>query len=292
MTIRAPRRTAAALMLVAATPMLSQCGRPAPEPPAAVRPATPEAPPPAPSTPVPAALTRSTVIAELDRAASAYAAGRPYAAGDSLAGRTVTLSLPFGCAGPQPVGATTGEGRAQWAWSKDRSTIRLTVTPADWTRSPLVLAPGAEPAWDGVEGFWIERPWLQEDACPAGKPVTPEPVVGKVGAVPVLPVTPAASPMTAGLAVILGNEGSRLGRRDGRAYSFTIRATGDTPPSPPQDGYRLVLEGRVGTFPDGRALRCMSQSPDRRPTCVIAVQLDVVAFDTATGTRLSEWRPT
>ena len=57
-------------------------------------------------------------------------------------------------------------------------------------------------------------------------------------------------------------------------------------------GYRVVLEGRFASFPDGRAIRCRAASIDQRPVCIAAVQLDRVAFeDGSSGTVLSEWRP-
>lgn len=265
----------AAVTAVAVT-LLAGCDRPEP-----ARPAPAPAPRPAAAPPpvtAPAALTRADILSALAKAASDHAAGgKPDTA---LAGRTFAIRLPFGCWGPEPAGAAK-DGLAHWTWSKDRNSIRLTASPADWGRSPLLVPAGVEPPWDGVEGFWIARPWLTSDACPAAQ-------AAAAGAPP-LALAPA--PMTMGLAAILSPEGSRLGRRDGEAYSFVIRGEGETPPALPIGGYRLVLEGRIRTFPDGSPVRCTSDSPDRRPVCLAAVQLDVVAFEDAAGGRLSEWRP-
>ena len=86
-------------------------------------------------------------------------------------------------------------------------------------------------------------------------------------------------------------EGSRFGRRNGRAYAFTLRGEDKTPPEPPAKGYRLVLEGRFTAFPDGRSIHCRAETPDQRPLCVAAAQLDRVAFeDGDTGAVISEWR--
>ena len=72
-----------------------------------------------------------------------------------------------------------------------------------------------------------------------------------------------------------------------RSASRVIRQ----PPPAPTGGYRLILEGRMSAFADGRAIRCRASSPDQRPVCIGAVQLDRVAFEDAGGAVLSEWRP-
>jgi hypothetical protein len=93
-----------------------------------------------------------------------------------------------------------------------------------------------------------------------------------------------------GLAAVFEADGSRLGRRNGRAYSFGVRGENDQPAAVPPGGYRLVLEGRMAAFSDGRAIRCRAASPDQRPVCIGAVRLDRVAFEDAQGAVLSEWR--
>lgn len=265
-----------AALIATAAALLAGCDRPEPARPA---PAPAPRPAPPPQVTAPAALTRADILSALAKAASDHAAGGKL--DTALAGRTFAVRLPFGCFGPETAEAAK-DGLAHWTWSKDRSSIRLSASPADWGRSPLLIPAGAEPPWDGVEGFWIARPWLMSDACPAAQPPP---------STPSLP-PPAAAPMTMGLAAILSPEGSRLGRREGEAYSFVVRGEGETPPTLPIGGYRLVLEGRIRTFPDGSPVRCTSDSPNRRPVCLAAVQLDVVAFEDANGARLSEWRPT
>lgn len=286
MKVRALKPSAAALAIFAVTPLLIQCDR-RPEQPAAPA-ARPEPPTPA-ILPTQSSMTRASLLAELDRAAANYAAGAPTDANASIAGKTFTLRLPFGCSTRSDGLALDGHPRAVLA--KNGQTMRLTAAPADWTRSPLVLPPGADPPWDKVEGFWIKRPWMTSDACPARRGAIIQTVDGEVAASDPARSAYAPSPPTAGLAVILGSEASRLGRRDARGYEHVVRKAGDAPLAPPPEGYRLVLEGRIATFNDGRAIRCNADSPDRRPACVAAVQLDSVAFEAADGARLSEWRP-
>lgn len=68
-------------------------------------------------------------------------------------------------------------------------------------------------------------------------------------------------------------------------------ADGDEPLEAPTGGYRVVLEGRLASFPDGRAIRCRASSPDQRPVCIAAIRLDRVAFTNADASvLLSEWR--
>lgn len=276
MTNEASRHWAVLALLLG----LAGCERAeAPAAPAAKAPA----PPPVIAVPPPSALARADLLAALDKAAAEPAPAGPIQPG--LVGRTFVLRLPFGCYGGKDDGAGR-DGLASATWSKDRSSLRLSVKPADWAKSPLVLAAEAEPAWDGVDGYWIARPWLTAESCPTAAPAPADPDMETSAAPPPVP-----SPMTAGLAVILKAEGSRLGRRSD-AYSFVVRGADGQPPQVPAGGYRLVLEGRVDGFPDGSSVRCLTESPDRRPVCVAAVQLDVIAFEDAAGVRLSEWRPT
>lgn len=256
-------------------PVLGGCQReeaaPAPNP-APVQPQTPVvAVAPAPT------LDRAGLLQAMDVAASAYAAGRDVG-GANLAGRRFVIRQAFGCAGPTPPPAEdmTGDGLAAWSWGDRRQSLRLTLAPGDWTASPLIA--GGADNWEAVEGFWLTRPWLRTDGCPGaqGDPLASGPV--------------APSPQSVGLAAVFEEDGSRIGRRNGRAYDFTVRGEGDQPPVAPAQGYRLVLEGRMTAFADGRAIRCRAASPDQRPVCIGAVQLDRVAFEDAGGQMLSEWR--
>lgn len=248
----------------------------------------PEATPPAASSPetpplnpaVNPALDRRELLTAVAAAASNYAAGASPAAADPLVGRQFDVRLAFGCEGPEapPAHGAAGDGLARWSWGPERQTIRLSLTPGDWTRSALIAGAGQD-RWEAVEGFWVSRAWLNADGCPS------------VRADPLASGPAAPSPQTVGLAAVFEAGGSRLGRRNGRAYAHTIRAAGDAAPEAPAGGYRVRLEGRIAAFPDGRAIRCRAANPDQRPVCVAAVQLDRVAFETAGSETLSEWRP-
>lgn len=273
-----PRR-AAIVATVGAALLLAQCDRDRPEPidaePVAVDPA------PAPSIAAPPPLSRADLLAATSRAASAYAAGERMEGVDPLIGRPFSVRVPFGCNGPQPTAAeAAGDGLARWAWGPENRIIQLSLTPGDWLNTALISSATAGSDWEAVEGFWIPRPWLAAGDC------------SSIRADPLQSGDAAPSPQTVGLAAVFTSEDSRAGRRNGQPYSFTIRPTGDTPPAAPAAGYRVVLEGRLAGFPDGRAIRCRASSPDQRPVCIAAIRLDRVAFTNAdSSVLLSEWRP-
>lgn len=226
-------------------------------------------------------LTRGDLVSAIGQAASDYAGGVVHENADPLVGRSFSVSVAFGCSGPVANPTETGDapGLASWAWGPDRQTIELQMTPGDWAGTNLIAGSADAPDWEAVEGFWISRPWLASEACP------------QVRADPLAAGTVSPSPQSVGLAAVFEAGGSRLGRRNGRAYSYTVRAEGGAPLAAPTEGFRLVLEGRTNSFPDGRAIRCRASGPDQRPVCVVATILDRVAFQTADGSVLTQWRP-
>ncbi|MGV9010416.1 hypothetical protein [Brevundimonas sp.] len=268
--LRSPR-----LALVAASLILglASCDREI-EPPV-------KAPAPAPApitvTAPPIVFDRAGFLAAVDTTAAAYASGASPSGQDTLVGRRFMIRQAFGCGGPLPSTAAVGDGLASWSVSEDGQTQRLTLTPGDWTQT--ALAADEEPIWEAAEGIWLARPWLRADTCPQ---VRADQSAAGPAAV--------SSPQTVGLAAVFEADGSRLDRRNGRAYSFTLRGEGDQPPPPQVGGYRLVLEGRFTAFPDGRAIRCRATNVDQRPVCIAAVQLDRVAFEDADGGVISNWR--
>jgi hypothetical protein len=71
---------------------------------------------------------------------------------------------------------------------------------------------------------------------------------------------------------------------------FLVTLRGEGPLVAPENGYRLVIEGRFSSFADGRAIRCYSSSIDQAPVCIAAAEVDRVAFEDADGKLLKEWR--
>lgn len=261
--------------LAASGVFLTACQRqetPAPaNPPSVV-----EAPAAAPAM-TPPVMDRAQLLQAVDTAASDYAAGRAPDA-PTLAGRRFAIRQAFGCGGASPPLAKEepGDGIGRWAWGDAHQTISVSLAPGDWMGSPLIA--GGPETWEVVEGFWLTRPWLRSGECPA---VTADPLASGPGA---------PSPQTVGLAVVFEKDGSRLERRNGREYAFVIRGPDKQPLAAPAGGFRLVLEGRLIAFADGRAIRCRAAAPDQRPVCIAAAQVDRVAFEDASGAALSEWR--
>ena len=288
-----PAARSLAVASVASGLALAGCDAGAPPPPAP--PAAPVTlPPPALPRPPPP-LGRAELLDALDEAASAFAAGSPGPATD-VAGRRFTIRQAFGCS-PPAAGEPTGgldDGQARLLRRPGGDTLELNLRPADWIAAPMIAGAGA--AWEAVEGFWLPWPWMRADGCPTLAPAEPPqpapapaaaPAKAPVAATPVTaPV--ATPPQTAGLAAVFAHGSSRLAQRDGRAFRHVIR--GEAAAQPPAGGYRLVLEGRFAAFPDGRAIRCAAPGPQARPVCVAAAEIDRIAFETAEGELLSEWR--
>jgi len=271
----------AVLAILAFSVLLAQCDRDKPEPVARKPGAAESTLTTVPVIVTPTPLTRTELLAALARAASVYASGEAVEGTDPLAGRPFAIRIPFGCGGPQPNGAEeANDGLAGWSWGPERKTIQLTLMPGDWLNTALISSASDGSDWEAVEGFWIPQPWLATEAR------------SSVRADALQSGEAAPSPQTVGLAAVFKADESRVGRRNGRAYAFTVRADGETPPAAPVVGYRAVVEGRMVAFRGGRSIRCRASRPDQRPVCIAAIKLDRVAFTTArSGEALSEWRP-
>jgi hypothetical protein len=266
---------------------LTQCDRERGPEPADAEPIV-DTPAPAPEITGPATLDRAAFLGAISRAGSAYAADAAAPGPDGLVGRTFAIRVPFGCGRPRPAVPIDAlpaldeadAGLPTLTWGTDNAVLNLSLTPDDWADTALIAGSGAADRWEAVEGFWVTRPWLGSETCPQ---ISRDPLQGGSNQ---------PSAQTVGLASVHATNGSRLTRRDGQAYRFTLRGDDDRAPVPSPMGYRVVLEGRFASFPDGRAIRCRAASIDQRPICIAAVHLDRVAFeDGSSGAVLSEWRP-
>lgn len=272
-----PLAIAGVVVVIILGVLLNQAARrsAAPEPvtPPVVEPAPAPAPLPIPTAPPP--LTRIELIDASNAAAAAYAAGEPKAPGkDPLVGRAFSISMPFGCAGPE---AMPTSSQAYVDYDVAKRSIRIATNPVRWMTLPLIQDLREEKDFESVEGFWIPRPWLRSNDCPTQR--------GNPGiAAPTQPTAP-----TLGLVRFFGKQDSRVKQRGDRPYE-TVRKIPVGDPSLLGHTYRLLLEGRVVGFGNGQALRCWSESPDHRPVCLYAVEFDRVAFeDSATGEIIANW---
>lgn len=229
---------------------------PAPTPPAPPQPRPLDiAPPPLPIPPPP--LAHAELVAAASRAAAAQALSEDAPAADrELVGRRFLVRLPFGCGGARQ------DDLAAWTYDSRRQALTLQAQPQNWTGAGWVRQLAGAAGVDAIEGFWLPRP-VTEECAPAA----------------------AESAETVGLAMFFEPNSSRVLRRGDRPYDFTGKAA---PPS--DDGYRLILAGRIAGF-DGEAARCRKDAPPDQPVCLIAVEFDQVAFeDPVTGQMLAEWR--
>ena len=239
------------------------------QPPAPARTATAAASPVAPRiVPQPRpALTRAELIDAAARVAGSAASGTTPPATD-LPGRRFVLRLPFGCAGQAEDLKTTEAG---WTYDEASQTLRAKVQPQAWTNAPLLAAVASGVDYEAAEGFWIDRPWQRSETCPVG-------------------VSAETAPARQTLAVIeLFEPGTkRAERRSGRAYEAVRNIA---PEAVALDkGLRLVIEGRLAQFADGRSIGCWNEAANLRPVCAIRARFDRVAITDASGEHLlAEW---
>jgi hypothetical protein len=262
----------AGLLIVAAMGLFGRTPKPPPaepqpSPPAeAVTPVTPLTPP---------VLTRADLIERARAAAAAYASGDPVAEGaDSLVRRTFRIRLPFGCAGPRP---GPGSAPAYFEQDAERGTVKLTARSVDLTTLPMIRSMPQADSIEKAEGFWIPRPWSLTETCPPTREAT---AVAQ-------PAAPAGQSL--GLVRLSDAGSSRVPRRDGRPYEFVQKDPTNALAAGAR-GYRLMIEGQIATFPDGRSIRCWSETPDHQPICLYAVTFERIAFEDASGAVMAEWR--
>lgn len=216
-------------------------------------------------------LTRRELIEYAAAAAAAFSDGSDSADQKKLENRKFALRLPFNC------GGLNSPAKQAYAQKDDRrNTLKLVARPTDWTNSDF--RDEWPPDTETVEGFWIPRPWRYSDACPAQ--TQPSAAVSENAEPPI-------APPTLGLASAFEKGGSRLLRRDSRAYEFVFNLTANDQADEP---YFLSLEGRLTQFRNGKPIACSTVDPDHPPVCLYAVQFSRVAFENTSGETLAEWK--
>jgi hypothetical protein len=204
------------------------------------------------------------------------APGKEPARNSVLSGRRFLVVIPFGCGGIQ-----TSPTNSQVSVNYDPvlGTVKLIAQPGDWTAlSPIQSITSPNPI-ETAEGFWIPHPWTSSEDCPPPNTyfslATPTPVAGP----------------TLGLVQISRSGDPRIPVHIAHPYEFSRKVTAGEA-SVLSHSYRLVLQGNVSSFADGRALRCWAESPDHHPVCVYAVRFDKVTLkDGDTGEILATWTP-
>lgn len=261
-----PRYAVVAVAAIAAL-ALQGCRRAEPPKPPPAPPPAPAAPAPSPL-PAPAPLDRAQLIAAAGKAAGAYAVGGAYPEDlAQLVGARFEARLPFGCAGE------ARDAEVGYRVDAKRGTLTLQAQPENWKDAPWAKELLGQTPVEAVEGFWLRRPWIATDACPAIRPPG---------------VAAPATPETIGLARLFTAGESRLLQHGARGYQVVKKTE---PGRLELQGFRLVLAGRIAEFGDHQPIHCRSDSPEQRPVCLIAVDLDRVTFeDPVSGQVLAEWR--
>ena len=169
------------------------------------------------------------------------------------------------------------------------------ATP-DLTDDDPRIADMAPAGVEAIEGFWLARPWLLADGCPAAPapsaPADPARVGDDPGGTQAAPVTaPQAmqpSNYRIGVARFFTQADPRSARRGERAYQATkVLGEGQRPSS---EGYNLVLSGRLRQVPGGRVIACRVTAVDRPPECVVSAEFDRVWIENPGGGEiLAEW---
>lgn len=233
-----------------------------PAPVVVTEPATPVLPAPK---VVEVTLGRADILRLASLAADAASGGS--AVDDMMDGRRFVIRIPFGC------GQLTDDGRDMGAaYSVEDETLRVRIQPQDWTDYPWVASELSRREAVGAEGFWIPRPWTGTETCPPDE------------------TEPADPSSSLGIAQLFDSQSSRVGQRRGRALEATVEV--DAADADFSKGLRLVIEGRVVSWPGGReTVLCRAATAYERPVCLVGTKLDSVSIENASnGERLADWR--
>lgn len=218
------------------------------------------------------AMDRSAFLAAVAAAASAHTAGvDDRKAQAALDGRRFAIRLRFGCGGPAE---TVSAAPLRWTANEDGNSFEIRATP-DLSIDLKQFDDSQGETIEAVEGFWLERPWLTSDACPARS----ADALAAAG----------SPPQLVGIAQYFTEQDSRVEQRSGRSYVSVEKVA--SPEELPKDGLVLRLEGRLRTWPGGKVVICRGTGATLPPQCIAAIRLDRAAFERpGSGEVLAEWR--
>jgi hypothetical protein len=206
-----------------------------------------------------------------------------------LEGKRFEVRIRFGCV-MAAQSAISADAPFSVRFDTEQRTLRVRAEPDLTLDDPGVAAFGGEKV-EAVEGFWMYRPWLLTDGCPAALPQPAGPSSPSAQAPSANAAAPPAGPVYSprvGLANFFTSEDSRAGRRNDRAYEATkVLAENERPSA---QGYNLVLSGRLRTLPGGRVISCRPRSASLPPECVVSATFDRVRIEKpGTNAVLAEW---
>lgn len=227
---------------------------------------------------------RARMLLTVVRAASAHAAGQDDAGVQRmLDGKQFEVRLRFGCDGQGPV------GDHGWSVDADGRTLRLRAVPTlSWEDE--VVRNVAMGNVEAAEGFWLNRPWLLQAACPADRQATRLSSEGGSSGESDAeePERKANSNPRVGIAQFFGAEDSRTRQRLGKAFEAVIQRDGAQELG--SDGFDLIVSGRLRAREDGRVILCSGDDPDQPPDCIVSAAIDGVRIENpADRAVLAEW---
>jgi len=163
----------------------------------------------------------------------------------------------------------------RWRYDATEGVLRVHVAPVIWTTDDGWTAQ-APSGVETIEGFWIARPWTSSEACP--------PSIVQAAAAATVEV----AAQTLAIAQFFTAGAARQGRRDGQPFETSRKVEPDAFDA--SQGFRLRLTGRIGGIASGGPALCRQpEGANLQPVCVIAVSIEEVAIENATGQTLNVW---
>ena len=226
-------------------------------------------------------LDRAKLLMSVAEAASAEAAGTDdQQAQRDLDGKQFEVRIRFGCEGQGPSPDDQG-----WSVDPDGSTLRVRVVPNLTLDNELVKAAAGEEV-EAAEGIWLKRPWLLDATCPATQPATEVPTdeeEGKEAASSAkakkqtTPEAPAPAVQRVGIVQFFAASDSRTTRRMDRPFEAVRKLKEGEQVG--QQGFNIVLAGRLRAAQSGRVIYCAGSGRDRPPDCIVSGRIDRVFIE-------------
>jgi len=228
---------------------------------------------------VEAPFNRAQMLLAVVRAASSYAGGADDSrAQRALDGKQFEIALRFGCDGQGPTPKDHG-----WSVDPDGRTLRLRAVPTLSLEDELIRTVSGDKV-EAAEGFWLTRPWMLDATCPAApppkarsKPQVTQPSSNEVGQADAPTSAPVRAGQRIGIAQFFTAEDSRTHRRMNRPFEAVKQLAEGQQVG--QQGFNLVLSGRLRARRDGRVILCAGTVRDAPPNCVVSADIDRVRIE-------------
>ena len=227
---------------------------------------------------------RSRLLLTVAKVASTHSTGAEDSGVQrSLDGKQFEVRLRFGCEGP-------AKGKHGWSVDPDGRTLRLRAVPDLTLADSAVKAISGERA-EAAEGFWLPRPWLLQAACPAAGEVDATPAEGDEPGSDNTAASALSGPASVarvGIAQFFTIDDARTRRRMNRPFEAVKPLAEGKRVG--QDGFDLVLAGRLQAGAGGQVIRCDGSGRDRPPDCIVSAVIDRVWIEDPTDkSLLAEW---